>query len=147
VPHLVKRGDPDRSGSDAVLNTEIAMQMLIAIPLNRTALSGIPSNQQEKNTASRNVTDPRTMPMFPVGVPPLVLDGWGNPMIFVPAGGLRVTFASRNNAPAVVTSAGVYDPTNAGTPNPPIGVRPFFASAGPDGDFSKGDDNIYSFEQ
>ena len=25
--------------------------------------------------------------------------------------------------------------------------RPFFASAGPDGDFSKGDDNIYSFEQ
>lgn len=25
--------------------------------------------------------------------------------------------------------------------------RPFFASAGPDGDFSRGDDNIYSFEQ
>ena len=25
--------------------------------------------------------------------------------------------------------------------------RPFFASAGPDGDFSKGDDNLYSFEQ
>jgi hypothetical protein len=24
--------------------------------------------------------------------------------------------------------------------------RPFFASAGPDGDFAKGDDNIYSFE-
>ena len=24
--------------------------------------------------------------------------------------------------------------------------RPFFASAGPDGDFSTGDDNVYSFE-
>jgi hypothetical protein len=25
--------------------------------------------------------------------------------------------------------------------------RPFFASAGPDGDFSNGDDNLYSFEK
>jgi hypothetical protein len=25
--------------------------------------------------------------------------------------------------------------------------RPFWASAGPDGDFAKGDDNIYSFEK
>jgi hypothetical protein len=27
------------------------------------------------------------------------------------------------------------------------GNRPFFASAGPDGDFQSPDDNVYSFEQ
>ena len=54
TPTIVHRGDPDRTGSDAVANTEIAMQMLLAIPLNRTAMSGIPANQQEKNSASKN---------------------------------------------------------------------------------------------
>jgi hypothetical protein len=52
------------------------------------------------------------------------LDAWGNPIIFVPAGGL----------------AGVHvDPVRS-----PDG-RPFFASAGADGDFATGDDNLYSF--
>jgi hypothetical protein len=27
-----------------------------------------------------------------------------------------------------------------------VAGQPFFASAGPDGDFSRGDDNIYSFK-
>ena len=29
----------------------------------------------------------------------------------------------------------------------PATRRPFFASAGPDGDFRTGDDNLYSFDQ
>ena len=71
---------------------------------------------------------------------PLLLDGWGNPMIFVPASGLRVRLPN-NKKDYDVTDATqnfvVTSPDN----------RPFFASAGPDGDFSRGDDNLYSFEQ
>jgi prepilin-type N-terminal cleavage/methylation domain-containing protein len=55
---------------------------------------------------------------------PVPLDGWGNPIIFVPGGSLTVA---------------------SGTVSSPNG-KPFFASAGGDGDMSKGDDNLYSFE-
>jgi hypothetical protein len=41
----------------------------------------------------------------------------------------------------VVTSGGVINPGDA----LPAGATGFFASAGPDGDFSKADDNLYSF--
>jgi hypothetical protein len=59
---------------------------------------------------------------------PIVLDLWGNPIWFVPAGALSVI--SANGHPHVVHSPG---------------NRPFFVSAGPDGDFRTGDDNVYSF--
>jgi len=71
---------------------------------------------------------------------PLLLDGWGNPIIFVPASGLRVR---------LIADKSTYDPMDA-TQNFVVTApdkRPFWASAGPDGDFSKGDDNVYSFEQ
>ena len=58
----------------------------------------------------------------------LMADGWGNPIIFVPGQeGLNGLDSGRI----------VKAPNN----------RPFWASAGPDGDFSKADDNLYSFEQ
>jgi hypothetical protein len=47
-----------------------------------------------------------------------------------------------------VTSTGIIPGT--GLVNPAErskSWRPFFASAGPDGDFQTGDDNVYSFEQ
>lgn len=56
-------------------------------------------------------------------------DAWNNPILFVPAGGLtdvRIDGASR-------------------TITAPDG-RPFFVSAGADGNFITGDDNVYSFE-
>ena len=63
----------------------------------------------------------------------LMADGWGNPLIFVPGdAGLGI---DRDND-------GTYDVT-VHAPND----RPFWASAGPDGDFTKDDDNLYSFEQ
>jgi len=40
-----------------------------------------------------------------------------------------------------VTSMGVINPAD----QLPPGSTGFFASAGPDGDFSTGDDNVYSF--
>ena len=62
------------------------------------------------------------------------LDAWGNPMIFVPAGGLAGVQLSSD-------SPGTYR-----TIVSPDG-QPFWASAGPDGNFSTGDDNVYSFQK
>lgn len=91
---------------------------------------------------------------------PVILDGWGNPVIFVPWGlGADIVWSSPNPVPAgvlvvagdrgiVMTAAGPIAPKlnarpiEVGRPS-----RPFFGSAGPDGDFSKGDDNLYSFEK
>jgi prepilin-type N-terminal cleavage/methylation domain-containing protein len=84
---------------------------------------------------------------------PILLDAWNNPIIAVPSGGLvGVTFEATGNAIHRVTSAGiVQDANNDGDMNdtdegPPVNARPFFASAGPDGNFTTGDDNVYSFE-
>jgi prepilin-type N-terminal cleavage/methylation domain-containing protein len=112
-----------------------------------------------------------------------ILDGWRNPILFVPAGGLyNVSIGSQPNC--TITSMAVipkqvllwnsgsgysegdyvyYPQTStvflaqrsisAGGPVPSsnsswiaMPARPFFASAGPDGDFATGDDNVYSFE-
>lgn len=87
---------------------------------------------------------------------PLVLDSWGNPILFVPATGLRVrvlngqsTYSSTDiSQTAIIVSpeGQVTAATSTAQPMCTKAGRPFFASAGPDGDFSKGDDNIYSFE-
>lgn len=69
--------------------------------------------------------------------PPIFLDAWGNPIIFVPGSGLMVRMSAR------VTATNKYGATLIQSPD----HKPFWASAGPDGDFSNGDDNIYSFEQ
>ena len=86
---------------------------------------------------------------------PVVADGYGNPIWFIPRGGLGDT---PNGVNLVSKGGGSYDKPNqlivapgaVPNPTPPptkIGKRPFFASAGEDGDFSKGDDNQYSFDQ
>jgi hypothetical protein len=87
---------------------------------------------------------------------PVIADAFGNPIVFVPPWGLGTSAKGIN---LVATGSGSYQKTNQtivppGTklnPSPPpvllAGGRPFFASAGEDGDFSKGDDNQYSFDQ
>jgi hypothetical protein len=84
--------------------------------------------------------------------PPLVLDAWNNPILFVGSDGLAgVTFESRKDDSTKewrVTSTGLVPgggAVDASTRSK--SWRPFFASAGPDGDFRTGDDNVYSFEQ
>ena len=73
--------------------------------------------------------------------PPLMLDGWSNPILFIPPGGLRTTIEGQKK---IVTSGGVVnDSPGPGETYPVPGSRAFFASAGPDGDFSQGDDNVY----
>jgi prepilin-type N-terminal cleavage/methylation domain-containing protein len=96
---------------------------------------------------------------------PILLDAWRNPIIFVPGTGLRVLLLNgqkdyqlgssanlteqRKQIYIVVSPEGKvkYDPTGSAAPYVTQPGRPFFASAGPDGDFTRGDDNIYSFEQ
>jgi hypothetical protein len=88
---------------------------------------------------------------------PMLRDGWGNPIIFVPASGLRVRILADENKlldtdpthkqTRIVTSAGeIKVPTSATDVVNPAGAKPFWASAGPDGDMSTGDDNLYSFQ-
>jgi type II secretory pathway pseudopilin PulG len=87
---------------------------------------------------------------------PVFLDGWHNPIIFVPATGLKVRLLNGKSALAagertqnfiIVSPEGTVDNNGSSTVDPVVVSlgRPFWASAGPDGDFSKGDDNVYSF--
>jgi hypothetical protein len=214
--------DTIRNGSRQILNTQIAMSMLLNLPANRTTLQKLAPNQFFTPTwvgnldvptpgsdgvlnttddgANEQVTDfylsgeivqlngiqflcnSTTTPVTATpaqgsngppwkdltlpansGMPttPMLLDAWNNPIIFVPATGLRVRLLngqSSLNADEVadqykqtfiiISPEGKVDRDPA--THEPIVIqpgRPFFASAGPDGDFSKGDDNVYSFQQ
>lgn len=178
-----------------VIDTLCVMVALQSLPDNQTILNNLPTG--------------RTM-MIPVSLSnggttfqaPLLLDAWGNPILFVPNDGMYgiTTNLDPNYPPAAATtySAGsqiifardlLPSPPNPATntmtfynyinpapsnspsspPNPsgspgfvvfgngnPFdpnwggfcapNQRPFWVSGGPDGDISKGDDNIYSFE-
>ena len=157
-------GGPVTSGSaaryewDAVANTQIVLQMLNRIPANKQVMTKLPGKQihglADADKGSK---------LLPTGGgannktidPPLVLDGWNNPIIFVGRDGLRaVTFEALKDGttprPQRITSAGQFTTSGdsaAELDSLPQSRRPFFASAGPDGDFTKGDDNLYSFEQ
>jgi hypothetical protein len=64
-------------------------------------------------------------------------DGWGNPIIFVPASIGLAGSSTQGVKLGTSTYVAITSPDG----------RPFWASAGPDGDFATGDDNVYSFEQ
>jgi len=77
----------------------------------------------------------------PARTEPILADAWENPLLFVPSGGLKdVTLESTGGTGGtkhVITSSGqAVSPAN----------RAFWASAGPDGNFITGDDNLYSFQ-
>jgi prepilin-type N-terminal cleavage/methylation domain-containing protein len=89
---------------------------------------------------------------------PILLDGWNNPILLVPATGLRVRLLNGEKSldptkpgqtALIISPEGTSTPP--AMPNVPGKLvragKPFFVSAGPDGDFAKGDDNIYSFEE
>jgi hypothetical protein len=78
---------------------------------------------------------------------PLLLDSWNNPIIFVPATGLRVRLSNDPSKVVIVVSPEGEANNTVAPPTIIRPGRPFFASAGPDGDFTAGDDNVYSFEK
>jgi type II secretory pathway pseudopilin PulG len=147
-PGLVIEGEADRTTHEYIINTAIAMGVMLRMPQNAQAIQKLPNDQllQIPDLTGSLVTGTK----FDESSVRLLLDPWGNPIIFVPSVGMSdVKLADLNQY--IITSAGaIEDSSNnylSGTNGQLLpGSRPFFASAGPDGDFSKGDDNIYSFE-
>jgi hypothetical protein len=96
----------------------------------------------------------------------VLLDGWGNPIIYVPgpaevaadaaasaiqdAYGLQGVSleALRGGLTRVVNPRSIPWGNNARANYQNLkAYQPFWVSAGPDGSFVKGDDNVYSFDQ
>ncbi len=129
------------AANTAVRRSQIVMGRLLAVPANRKAITSLPADALLEPTGTTTSLD------LDGGVfkPPVLLDSYKNPILYVPAGGLvGVAFGKDKdpNAPFMrITTRGVVATTAA----PPAGSRPFFASAGADGNFATGDDNIYSF--
>jgi type II secretory pathway pseudopilin PulG len=140
APGAVNEGGADREGQE-VLRTAWVYQRLRSVPANRDVMTKMPPEKIIKWSAPTVVPQvpPNGGSMTPPAVAsttqvPIVVDSWNNPIIFVPAQGM-----------SGVTAGGVTYTVAAPLKSPD--GRPFFASAGPDGSFAKGDDNVYSFEQ
>jgi prepilin-type N-terminal cleavage/methylation domain-containing protein len=120
-PGILNPGGGGRG--NAIENCKRALRLLQQTPKNKEVIGQIPSKLTVTGTADNNS-------------PPALADGWGNPIVYVPSGGLTGVQIGRK-------PDGGYDKTITVTaPN----KRPFWASAGVDGDLSTGDDNVYSFE-
>ncbi len=133
----------------AVLNTICVMAVLVTLPENRTIINNLPA------TKVLNVTLPSGQ------VIPLIRDGYGNPILFVPGGGIGNYSANGalwlNASTAgygIVTANGNITPTAPPSPyllstydanmlpnNATWTGQPFFVSAGPDGDVSNSHGN------
>lgn len=139
-------GQPGRFRSTAVHNTQLVMGMMTGVPAVSQMLQRLPANAIATNPNKSGTLNMGSLTFVGNNTtalrPPLVVDSWDNPIIFVPAGGLdQVNVAGTT---VRITSRGAI---GAGTLTAPTaGARPFFASAGPDGSFASGDDNLYSFE-
>lgn len=127
-----------RTDSAAVRNTLVVFAQVAGVPAAKAMLRQIPPEQVLKTQ-----DDPGTP--IDEGTTPVLLDGWSNPIIFVPSSGLRGVFLDDATLEYVITSAKAYPVADLPDGTTAPSSRPFFASAGPDGDFSKGDDNLYSF--
>jgi len=146
--------------TNAVYKTACVMMYFMRVPAISQQLANLP--------AKSFLTTP--VPNMPTGAPialyvragavanvkpaPILLDGWGNPIIFVPASGMIVTLKG-GTLPSSTTGPPQYLVRTSGiTPYNPASIplvgandRPFWASAGSDGIFDTGDDNVYSFKQ
>jgi hypothetical protein len=119
------------------------MQILEQVPANRSLMQTVQSKRVLESTSGAPTT------MDQAGA--ILLDGWGNPILFVPAAGLEVNIINQANPSGpplvyLVRTSGTI-PMPATPPPPGPTDRPFFASAGQDGDFSIGEDNVYSFQE
>jgi prepilin-type N-terminal cleavage/methylation domain-containing protein len=97
--------------------TAVMMNALLAIPGNSAAMNQLPTG------AVASLNSPSNIPYR------AILDGWGQPIVYVPAAGLN----------------GFTDATTTTITSPD--ARPFWASAGPDGNLQSTYDNLYSFKQ
>jgi len=121
------------------IDTAAVMYALEQIPANQTIINNLPANK--KLVAFFPLNDGTVQVTF-------LLDSWGNVILFVPSGGLaNVRFGGQTSTVTGQSAVG----TTQTLGGQPITItspdsRPFFVSAGPDGDVSLGDDNVYSFQ-
>jgi type II secretory pathway pseudopilin PulG len=150
---------PPSMSSTLMQDTAIIMYAIEAIPENQKIITNLPPNKIVTVTVTIPTPTGSATPSITVNVP-LILDGWGNPILFVPGGGLGVNVANGlvwldGVNVGIITSVGpitsTSTPYNLGAypPAVPLNNQPFFVSAGPDGDFDNSstqtDDNVYSF--
>jgi prepilin-type N-terminal cleavage/methylation domain-containing protein len=109
------------------------MTKLMTLPDAAKEIAGLPSS------AVISTAGPTSAGLSPTSNAVVVLDGWGNPILFVPAGGLINVYTNTN-------TASWPGPSTFASPIRSPDGRPFWVSAGPDGDLMRGDDNIYSFD-
>ena len=137
-----------RYRSVAMLKTrQRVMPVLLRVPRNRTTVASLPPKRilEAEPVASGTLIPPDISQA-------VILDGWGNPIIFVPRGGLHVNIRdpqdpnNKNPADYIVRTSGTFLKSQLAQHPLSPADRPFFASAGQDGDFTKGEDNIYSFQ-
>jgi prepilin-type N-terminal cleavage/methylation domain-containing protein len=152
---------PPSMSSTLMQDTAIIMNAIEAIPENQKIITNLPPNKIVTVTVLIPTGSGPGTTSTQVNVP-LILDGWGNPILFVPGGGLGVNVANglvwldgvnvgiMTSVGPITSSSTPYNlgayPPAAGTP---LNNQPFFVSAGPDGDFDNSstqtDDNVYSF--
>lgn len=139
-------GNYDRLASDAVINTQRIMGLLVQPKNAREMAEQVQQDQRLRSRTTpfapflsfRDKSNP--IPDGSPADPPVFLDGWGNPIIYVPGAGLGIDPSLPPGTYGMLTVGGQQKIITA-----PDG-QGFWASAGPDGSFSKGDDNLYSFE-
>ena len=122
-------GNPTNNKGSAISNCQnVLSKVLLLSPENATAYGKLPAKALVAGSSTTSQ-------------PAALADGWGNPIIFVPSSGLSGvkigSFSSNGATSASSNTVTITAPDN----------RPFWASPGPDGDFSTGDDNVYSFQQ
>lgn len=150
------------SQHNAIYNTGEVMALLMRMQAISQAVAKMPPQKLLSFSDSTNGSAPMAFSTGGVPMPaPILLDGWGNPLIFVPAGGLitKVSGGANGFQYILVRTSGIIilDGTNGYSASKPPPLKdndhPFWASAGPDGDFygtdktNGGDDNLYSFQQ
>lgn len=158
----------------AVYRTVLITEFLLSIPANRTAAEklnprsagDVPDLVGEPIMKILNTSDPA----LPVRTPPpndrtngqllanVLVDAWGNPIVFVADGfetvsatGAPVPQASLGGLTGLKSTitGGNVNSNNASGPTRFTAAdrRPFWFSAGPDGNYETHDDNVYSFNQ
>jgi prepilin-type N-terminal cleavage/methylation domain-containing protein len=113
--------DPTNPANTALAYTQTAIGVLLLNPKNLSIYNQLPQARKLTSLNGKTLS------------PPLFLDGFGNPILFVPPGGL--TGVNTGNSTGITIQSNPSAPTY------------FWVSAGADGNFQQGDDNIYSFHQ
>ena len=136
-------------------DTARVVARLRSVPSNRASLEKMSTDRVRAQgynalTVTYNdqdgVAQTATLPASTADQPSLVLlDGTGQPIYFVPGGGLANVNVGYHGNNADRTLATSYDQVNQIIRSPEH--LPFWVSPGPDGDLTTGDDNVYSFNQ